>query len=224
MPESFVQLPADSTGKRMRTRQRVVSSQTIQEQYVIPTTERVVQNTLMLSTFRTLGNAATAHTLFTLENQSGSGVNLAVRRLGAYMDSTAALTSIVPSIAVSRTTAMPTGGTTLSKSVLQTGQTTSPAQVVARGATASDGGAATAITATASGRPLWQAMAQRLHTAVGQVLTDPMPILPDMVADAPFVLQPGEAMMVHIIALAAANNPNTNHYVVNCLVEEFTLP
>jgi hypothetical protein len=34
MPENYVQVPADSTGKKLRTRERTVASQTVQEQYV----------------------------------------------------------------------------------------------------------------------------------------------------------------------------------------------
>jgi hypothetical protein len=223
MPESFVQVPTDGTGKRLRTRERTVSAQTVQEQYVITQSERVVSSRIAVSSFRTLGNAATTQTLFTLENGAGSGVIVGVRRLAVYMDTTAALTAVVPSLRSHRTTNMPSAGTTLTKVAWDTAQTASASQVVARGATASDGGTATAITATLGG-VVWEAMSQRLHTAVGQVLTDSMPVLPDLAANEPLLVRPGEAIAVAVLASAASSNPATNHYIVNAMFEEFVLP
>ncbi len=223
MPESFIGLPVDGTGKKIRSRQRVVGSDTVQEQYVITTTDRVVQNQVTASTFRTLGNATTAQTLFTLENGAGTGVVLAVRRLACYMDTTAVLAAVVPSLVTSRTTALPSGGTTLGKDVFDTVPPASPATVVARGATASPGGAATAITATASG-DVWEAFGQRMHTLVGQVLTDSIPCLPELVNGSPLLIRPGQAIMVAVRAAATTSNPATNHYVVNAMWEEVTFP
>ncbi len=224
MPESFVRLPADSTGKRLRTSQRNIGGVDVETQYVLPVTDRVVANSIAVSTFRTVGAAATAQTLFTLENQAGSGVIVAVRRLAAYEDTTAALTAVVPTLRTSRTTAMPTGGTVIAKGMFDTAPPASPAGVVARGATASDGGAATVITATASGSPVWESMGQRMHTLVGQVLTDAIPCLPELVSTSPFLLREGEALMVAVGAAAATANPATNHYIINAFFEEVSYP
>jgi hypothetical protein len=223
MPESFVQVPTDGTGKRLRARERTVNAQTVHEQHVIVQGERVVSSRMAVSSFRTVGNAATTQTLFALENGAGSGVLVAVRRLSVYMDSTAALAAVVPALRCQRTTNMPTAGTSLTKVTWDSAQTTSAATVVARGATASDGGAATAITATLGG-VVWEAMGQRLHTAVGQVLTDPIPVLPDLAANEPLIVRNGEAIAVAVNAAVATSNPATNHYIVNCLFEEFVLP
>lgn len=222
MPESFVQVPADGAGKRLRHRERTIDGRQVFTPYVLPVPERVVSARVTASSPRTLGNATTSQVLFTLENGLTSGVLLAVRRLAGYMDSTAALAAVVPVMRSYRLTAVPLGGTTITKSLLDTGQT-SVAGVVARGATASDGGAATAITASL-GVDIWDAMTQRLHTAVGQVLTDPIPILPSLCESEPFILRPGEALAAVVTAAATTSNPATNHYIVNAMFEEFVLP
>lgn len=171
-----------------------------------------------VATFRTLGAAATTQTIFSLENTAGSAVTVKLRRLLVQMDATAALTAVMPLIKTSRPTAIPSGGTTLSKGQWQTANT-SAANVIARGATASDGGAATAITAT-PGTVVWQQYCMRLHTAAGQVLAPDNNLLPALVDTQDFTLAAGESLMVQIVAAATTSNPATNHYFVNCAWEE----
>lgn len=173
------------------------------------------------ATFRTIGNAATTQTLFTLTNTSGTAVTVNVRRLLVQMDATAVLTTFMPLIKTSRVSgAVPSGGTALSKSTFDTANT-SDANVIARGATASDGGAATAITATA-GTVAWQQYTMRLHTAVGQVLAPDNNLLPQLVENSggEFKLASGEAIMVQVVAAAGTSNPATNYYFVECAWEE----
>src|SRR3990167_11364895 len=144
-----------------------------------------------ISTFRTLGTAAVPHPVFTIENTSGSGRTVAIRRLIVNMDATAALTSVACLFDVSRpTNPIPSGGTALAKIAYDTALA-SHANVVCRGATASDGGGATAITATA-GPFLWRQFLMRQPTAVGQII-------------------PG----------TAASNAATNHYIVSCQWDEY---
>jgi hypothetical protein len=172
-----------------------------------------------VATFRTLGTAATPHTLFSLENTAGSAVSVRVRRLLVQMDATAVLTTFMPLIKTSRVSgALPSGGTTLAKSSFVTANA-SAANVVARGATASDGGVATAITAT-PGTVAWQQYGMRLHTAVGQVLAPDNNQLPALVETFTFSLVAGEALMVQIVAAAGTSNPATNYYFVACTWEE----
>jgi hypothetical protein len=171
-----------------------------------------------VATFRTLGAAATTQNLFSLENTAGSAVTVKIRRLLVQMDATAALTAVMPLIKTSRPTAIPSGGTTLSKAQWNTANT-SAANVIARGATASDGGTATAITAT-PGTIAWQQYCMRLHTAVGQVLAPDNNLLPALVDTQDFTLAAGEALLVQIVAAATTSNPATNHYFVNCAWEE----
>ena len=171
-----------------------------------------------VATFRTLGNAASPQNLFTIENPSGSGKTVKVRRLSGSMDATAVLTAVSCQFKTFRTSALPSGGTTLTIPEFVVAGTNPVA--VCRGATASDGGAATAITATASGGALWHQMAMRFHTAVGQMLPDDLLLLPALCVDTPVELAAGEALVVQVLNATAANNAATNHYVVNCAFRE----
>lgn len=165
------------------------------------------------ATFRTLGAATTAQNFFTLYNGHASKV-VRVRRLLFQMDATSVLTAFMPIMKSCRVSAA-SAGTALAK-VDWDSASASDALVVARGATASDGGTATAITATPTTQTLWQQFGMRLHTAVGQVLGPDNNMLPIIVETNPVILRPGEGLLVHIVAAATTSNPATNHYFVNC--------
>ncbi len=224
MPESIVQLPADSTGKKLRHRERTIGANTVYEQYVIPTSERVVSAEVMCSSWRTIGAAALTQNLFTLENTAGSAVIVALRRLSVQLDATALLAAVAPTVQLSRTTATPTGGTVLAKTLFDTADS-SAANVIARAATASHGGAATAITATPSaGTAGWSQLTMRMHSLVGQVLMEDEAVAPSLAEGTPIIIRAGEAVMVQAVAAATSSNPATNHWVLNAMWEEFTLP
>lgn len=217
-------LPSDvsNTGKREATRTKTDTDGVVKNfPRSLIENPRANRNELVVSTFRTIGSAALLHNLFSLENQAGSGIILAVRRMTVQLDATAVLITVAPSIKVSRPTALPTGGTPLTKGLFDTRPPASPATVVARGANASDGGAATAIIATA-GAALWSQYAMRLHTAVGQVVMEDQSILPALCESDPVLLNPGEALLAQVISAPATSNPVTNHWIVNCMFEEFT--
>lgn len=167
--------------------------------------------------FRTPGAAALLHNVFSIENAAGSTVLVRVTGLDVKMDATAVLAAVVPFVKPSRPTALPTGGTALVKASLDTALTTN-ASVVVRGATASDGGAATAITAT-QGAMFKAAGSFRLHTAVGQVIVDGSSLLP---FGAPITLRAGESLLVVVDAAATTSNPATNHWQVGVAWEEYT--
>lgn len=173
------------------------------------------------ATFRTVGQANVLQNLFSLEVGASSPVKVAVRKLLASMDATVALTAVVGAFKVSRPDVLPTSGTTLTK-VLRDSSFASNTNVVARGGTASDGGALTGIVANANAAAAWAQFGMRLHTAVGQV-ANAYDLLPYS-ENRPMVLRPGESLLVQYVASAASSNPATNHYHVNCLWEEFTEP
>jgi len=168
------------------------------------------------ASFRTLGTAATAQNFFTIFNGHASKV-VRVRRMTFQMDATAVLTTFMPIVKTCRVSAA-SGGTALTKVDWDTASA-SDALVVCRGATASDGGGATAITAT-PGTTLWQQFGMRLHTAVGQVLGNDNNVLSVICESTPVVLRPGEGLLVHIVAAATTSNPATNHYFVQCAWSE----
>lgn len=165
--------------------------------------------TYSAASFRTLGSAATPHNLLTIEN-TDAVVQVTIRDITIQLDATAVLVAVMPQVKVSRATAVPTGGTTLTKGEFNTGAV-SDAQVVVRGATASDGGVATAITSTA-GTTLWQEYQMRMHTVVGQVLSPPsrMPTL----LTKNLVLLQNQAILITVISAVGTSNPATNHWSV----------
>lgn len=84
MGASYVQLPADSSGKKLATRQRTVGANTVEEQYVIPRSERVLSGVYMASVLAVVQAAATNGTstgFFWLYNPVGSAVLLALRNV-----------------------------------------------------------------------------------------------------------------------------------------------
>jgi hypothetical protein len=174
------------------------------------------------SSFRTLGSAATPHNLFTMENTAGSAVVVYVKKLLVLLDATAVLTSVMPQIKLSRAAALASNGTALVKGSLDS-SLSSAANVILRGATASDGGGASAITATA-GDTIWQQYVMRLHTAVGQVLVPDFNLLPlgcELTAGA-LLLRANECIVVQLVATAGGSNPNTNHWIVQAQWDEDT--
>ena len=165
--------------------------------------------TYATASFRTLGSAATPHNLLTIENTDAT-VQVRIRDISIQLDATAVLVAVMPLVKISRATAVPTGGTTLTKGEFSTAAT-SDAQIVVRGATASDGGAATAITATA-GATLWQECQMRMHTVVGQVLSPPSRMPAILTKD--LILLQNQAILVQVVAAAGTSNPATNHWSV----------
>ncbi|MDQ3540460.1 MAG: hypothetical protein M3440_07205, partial [Chloroflexota bacterium] len=102
MPDGFLQLPSDGSGKKLRSFDRGTPGH---DQYVIPTSARNVSNTGLVTTWRTLGAAAVAQNLFAISNASGSTTLIAVRRLVAQIDHTAVLIAVMPQIKAFRISA-----------------------------------------------------------------------------------------------------------------------
>jgi hypothetical protein len=185
--------------------------------------DRLVSGHYAVTAFRTLGSAATPQNLFTVENANGSSVLLALQKLTVSATYTAVLVAVEPEAILSRSTALPTGGTALTHGLIDTTET-AHASITCRGATASDGGGASAITATA-GTYLTRQFVGRIHTAVGEIQSKAEANLLVGVPDRkPFLLRANEAFLVQIVAAAAGSNAATNHYTVDCEFEVFTLP
>lgn len=164
--------------------------------------------TFSACSFRTIGSAATPQNLLTIENIDATKL-VTVRSITVQMDALAVLVAVMPLNKISRTTAVPTGGTVLSKAQFDTANA-SNANTIVRGGTASDGGALTAITATA-GTVLWQEYGMRMHTLVGQVLA-PVSYLPRIIDTKNLILRQNQALVVQVVAAAGTSNPATNHY------------
>lgn len=217
MGESVIQVSPNSTGAKVRTRQRVVGSNTVEEQYVIPTTDRVVSARVSVSTFRIAGLASTPHNLFTLENTSGSSVLVAIRRLTIQEIGTAA-SAVLTTFRTFKGTTVPTGGTTLTKTTWDS-LDSSAANVVARGAASADGTASAITYALPAGTPLWTQFISTMVTS-GVYLGVDQSLLPVLAEENPVILRAAQSILVAAVTASLT----TKHYVVNCMWEEFTLP
>lgn len=168
------------------------------------------------TTFRILGTGASPHNLLTIENAHATKL-VKVRRMVVQLDATAALAAVMPQVKTGRATAMPTGGTALTKAQFDT-LATSDGAVIVRGASPSDGGAASAITAT-MGDILWQQYCMRMHTVVGQVLAMDNSLIPALCDTTPIILRQNQALLVAVIG-TGSSNPATNHWFVQTVWEE----
>lgn len=128
MAESFIQVAADSSGKRLRTYDKTINSVVVHEQYVIlagfPTYY------LQTATNSAVGSATNFH--FDVFNASGSGVILKIRKLflqQAFVNQT----GVAATFEIRRTSAVGTGGTTLTAVKSDTLDANLPAQVTSRG-------------------------------------------------------------------------------------------
>ena len=115
MGAQFIQLPADSTGKKIRTQELTVGADTVQHQYVIPTNERVESGVYLSQTGAHVITAAATNGTSTgfwwLYNPVGSSVLLAVRRCDFMSQmATALVTASSPRIVLARFTFTGTPG------------------------------------------------------------------------------------------------------------------
>jgi hypothetical protein len=154
------------------------------------------------SSFRTAGTAASPMNMFALLNPSANTKNVVVRELNIMSDSTAALTTVAQQAISSKPAVLPTGGTSITPVKYRTSYASASATVL--GATASDGGAATPITATA-GTSIWQQYLDRLQTLAGWVGHPIYRMIPEVGTDLrQFILAPGESMLVQLVTAVPA--------------------
>ena len=220
MADSTIQYPPDSTGKSVRTYRRGALTTDPHDSYVIPTVARVISNELRFATFRTVASAAANHNLLTIENTTGSAVLLAVRQLILEIQVNALTAMLVAAEArLFRGTTVPTGGTVATLHQNDTADTAAPANLVVRQATASDGGAATAITyATPTTNPFTAQAIDKILTGVGQFVTDEAPLL--TLAEDPLILRAGQSLVVTVNGVIPAHYL----YTIRGQLEVFTQP
>lgn len=175
----------------------------------------------LASGFRCVGSVASPQNILSLENGASSAIIVAVRDINLYVDGTAAQTAIFQA-KLSRITTQPTGGTTVTKVLSDTGDA-SDANVVVRSGASADG-TNSAITATA-GTTLYQSLVPRPQTAVGYYPQTAIELLPDNLQPLdPFLLRAGEYLLLQIVTGTGANNVNTISYVASVAWEEVTFP
>lgn len=199
-------------------------------QYVVPVRDRVNSFTGRAASFATLGLGTTAQqNLLTLVNGSSSTVTVSVNRITVDLLTTAAAgiapSVVTPIVRVRRCTAV-SGGTALTKVPRGDSAQTSNANVVVSGGTASDGGAATAITAT-NGGLMAQKFAPRTLVVGTSASTfyEPVDTVPFFYGEPDIVLKAGEGLLVSLEGVTAATgNPTTNRWICEIDWDEWTRP
>ena len=163
-----------------------------------------------------LGNDALIQNAFVFENGIGSRVNVNIRRLMVEMDSTVALSTVMPQVKVCRATNV-SGGIIVDKSKFDSLESSN--QFVRIRSRLAEG---SAINATA-GDTIYQQYTSRLHTAVEQVISEAQSLLPRLVEDTgkEFKIRPNESMLVYVVSNAVTSNPAiSNNWQINCMWEE----
>lgn len=222
MADGFVQLPVDSTGKKLRTRDRGAAGH---DQYVVPTDNRLLSFHGRACAFETPGRAAVSQKILSLHNATGSAILVDVKRIRVDVLQTVikAATVLVPVIRVYRVTVLPTNGTALTKVTTDTAQSSSASVTVLGDASADGTGSGTTLTATIpAGNILAETYAPRLITAAGYEMLDTVEFF---VGDTDITLRALEGVVVFLeSAVVTTGIPATDRYIASIDWEEYTLP
>ncbi len=159
------------------------------------------------STFRTVGRAGTtARRILSIFNAAGSGKVVYINQIAVDFAQLAAMlvTVIPPAIRVYRITALPTGGTALTKNAKDTALTSSASITVNGDASADGTNSATALAATTTaGTALTQEFFPRLITGAGYEVADRIELL----EGKNVVLRAGEGIVLSSDITLATQEP-----------------
>jgi hypothetical protein len=190
------------------------------DQYVIPTTPRVVSAQVMVSTFRIAGSGVCEPQPVLraecrrLDGADGSPSYVAASRSQRRGHDGFALCLYLQDYLV-----LTDRRHCLTKHLFDSNDSSS-ASCTATGAASAEG-TASAITWTApSGTPAWRQYIMRMHTLVGQVIYPDESLIPLLTDTDPVILRAGQALVVQINIASSTGT----HYTINCMWEEFTLP
>ncbi len=225
MANSFIQLPVDSTGKKLNTRDRVVGANTVHDQWIIPTTEEVVSYRGRAQSFRIPGRAGTTgQKVASIHNATGSTVLVQVTQVTVDLAVTVikAVTVLPPIIRLHRVTVLPTNGTALPKVNVDSAQTSSASVTALQDASADGTNSVTALTATIpASSVITQEYAPRLITAAGYEMFDRTSYID---GSDPIVLRALEGLVVNLDYTLATQNPITDMWIVGIRWTEYTIP
>lgn len=217
-----------TSGLEVRGYRRGAASTDGWDQYVVPVRDRITSFRGRAATFVTPGRAATGQKILALHNATGSTVLVSVNRIRVDLLSSVAkaITVIPPIIRVNRFTAVPTGGTVLTKGPIDTSMT-SNASVTAWGDSSGDnagnGTSSTTTLTITAGAILGQAYAPRLVSASGY---EPLDTVEFFLGETDVVLRALEGVCVFLEHpnTTALGNPSTDRWISTIDWEEYTRP
>jgi len=225
MPESILPLPADGSGRKLRSRQRTIGANSVEEQWILVGDERVISFGGRSNSFRIPGRAGTTgQRLAAMHNATASTVLVDVHRVWVDLAVTAikAVTVLPPVIRMYRFTALPTGGAAITKAALDTAQTSNAAVTVLQDASADGTSAATALAVTLpAGQVLAQEFAPRMITAAGYEMADRLFFFE---GQTDVRLRPLEGLAISLDYVLATQNPITDMWTIGFDWREYQLP
>lgn len=212
---------ATAAGQDFRGYRRGTVSGDPVDQYVVPVKDRIVSYAGRSCSFRQLGIAGTAgQKLMTIFNAAGSSVIVEVDLIGIDLMSTAARVVEQPLLRAHKLTTVPSAGTAMTK-IAEDSTMSSNASVTLLQGTASEGGAATAITATPAANTIVnQEFASRILTLVGAEVGHRV----EWFDRLPWTLRAGEGLLVNLDYSAATANPVTDKWTTLVHWTEYTRP
>ncbi len=166
MPESFIQVPPNSTGARMRTRSRVVSGNTVHESAVY----RPGADTWYVYADNVAAASAKSHV--SIFNGVGSGMIIQIRKLFVYNLTTAAVSGAWTRFDLRRSTAQ-AAGTAITPVAADTTNPALPVTILAAtGATVTDGGIILPFTTTSEENTVTQALSNSFFQQMYNLLPE----------------------------------------------------
>lgn len=225
MADSFIQLPADSVGKKIRTLDRGTPGH---DQYVIPNDGRLITYKGRACTRMTPGRAGTAgQKLLSIHNATGSAVKVDIEKISVDLLCTAvkAITVRPPMLRLWKVAVLPTNGTALTKVAEDASlYPSSSASVTILGDASADGtSSASALTATLpAGTIITEEFAPRFITAAGYEPLDRAVFLDD--PTEVITLNQLEGVVLFADYTLATQNPITDMWLVSARWTEYTRP
>lgn len=217
MAEQVIVLPTDgaNVGKKVRTRERVIGANTIQEHYFIPQRERVIEGVYLFNS-GVLSVNATADTFpagrIWIQNPVGSAKLIALRRMECEFSAVAATASLTaPRIAIQKFTFTGSfSGATLTGAKRDENDVAQVFDV----RTANTGPTITSVGIA------YAFVTPALVTAVGVFGGVMLEYEPE--EDGMIILRAGHGLCITQPDVGTATDPR--RYVLNFAVEQFTLP
>lgn len=165
-----------------------------------------------------LGNDKTTQNLFVASNGANSRHNMRIKRVIIQLDSTGALTAVMPEVRIARVTGAVSGGVSIPKFPWDTTQTSD--SEISFYQAVSYGNPVTASPATT----IWQKFDARQHTQIGQFISNDLPLLPTIISDDPYILRPGQSLVAYVVGAAVTSNPGiSNSWYMQLVWEEESL-